>query len=140
VSVDLSNYVEVHERIKARSVRVGECLIWQGSIGSHGYGQISHRSRPVLVHRIAYIAERGAIPDGFVIDHLCRNKACVDPEHMEAVTNAVNTQRGTGARFTPEDIREIREAPGSHAAAARRWDTSRGAIANIRNGRTWANA
>jgi hypothetical protein len=50
-----------------------------------------------LVHRIAYEAERGSIPEGLVLDHLCRNRGCVNPWHLEPVTNIQNVMRGVSA-------------------------------------------
>ena len=50
----------------------------------------------VMAHRAAYEVRIGPIPDGMVIDHLCRNRACINPAHMEPVTNRENVLRGTG--------------------------------------------
>lgn len=76
------------------------CWIWVGPI-AHGYGVVNIRVcgkwRTVRAHRVAYEAMRGVIPDGLVIDHLCMNKRCVNPAHMEVVTNAENTVRATVA-------------------------------------------
>jgi hypothetical protein len=49
-------------------------------------------------HRFAYLEFVGPIPDGLVLDHLCRNKKCVNPDHLEPVTNAENLRRGRVAR------------------------------------------
>lgn len=72
------------------------CWFWQ-AVRNNGYGRF-HVSYGVSVyaHRAAYESLRGPIPTGLQIDHLCRNQACVNPRHMEAVTNRDNTIRGVG--------------------------------------------
>lgn len=74
------------------------CLEWPGNIDDHGYGY--HYERPngkrrkVMAHRAIYEATVGPIPSGLFIDHLCRNRACSQPWHLEPVTNAENIRRG----------------------------------------------
>lgn len=69
------------------------CLIWQRGVGS-GYARVSHwDSKESLVHRILYIAERGPIPEGMELDHLCNISLCVNPNHMEVVTHKENLRR-----------------------------------------------
>jgi hypothetical protein len=72
------------------------CWIWQGATGG-GYGQIRDfiNGRHVIVgaHRVSYMIHRGPIPPGLEIDHLCRNKTCVNPDHLELVTSGENTRR-----------------------------------------------
>ena len=72
----------------------GACWTWMGGDSGNGYGRFSWRGKERAAHRLAYRAARGRIPDGLEIDHLCRNRACVNPEHMEAVTRKVNALRG----------------------------------------------
>lgn len=72
----------------------GECWRWLASLNDGGYGQISINGRPHRAHRVAYELVRGPIPDGLVIDHECRNRWCVNPWHLEPVTNEVNIDRG----------------------------------------------
>lgn len=71
------------------------CWNWNGVV-SKGYGLIKVHSRSVRVHRLMYEVFVGPIPEGLVIDHLCKNKQCVNPEHLEAVTSRENTLRGEG--------------------------------------------
>lgn len=77
-----------------RYVRFGDCWEWEGACYPSGYG---HFRVTGYAHRFAYQALVGAIPKGLVIDHLCRNRACVRPEHLECVPGEVNILRGVGA-------------------------------------------
>ena len=78
-----------------------ECWIWNGGRSHKGYGMINGVSRrgdrqALYAHRVVYEALVGPIPDGLTIDHLCRNRACMNPAHMEPVTSRENTLRGFG--------------------------------------------
>lgn len=72
------------------------CWVWNASRNSDGYGRFMYRGQRGHAHRFAYEALIGPVPDGLVIDHLCRVRHCVNPAHMEAVTDRVNTLRGVG--------------------------------------------
>lgn len=71
----------------------GECLRWKGSRNWGGYGQISVGGRQQRVHRVAYELAKGPIPEGLEIDHLCRVRDCINPDHLEAVTHQENIRR-----------------------------------------------
>lgn len=71
------------------------CWRWKGHHDKDGYGRFSPNQIPVMAHRYAYEELVGPIPDGLQIDHLCRVRNCVNPLHLEAITNEENTNRGT---------------------------------------------
>ena len=69
------------------------CWLWTAKINRYGYGDFGLKKRLVKAHRFAYTVTRGPIPDGLTLDHLCRVRNCVNPNHLEAVTQRVNTLR-----------------------------------------------
>lgn len=79
---------------------ISACWVWTAMLNVSGYGAIRVGSkldgstRMVHAHRVSYELAVGPIPDGKEIDHLCRNRACINPMHLEAVTKKVNTLRG----------------------------------------------
>jgi hypothetical protein len=93
------------------------CWLYGGALMADGYARVKDASsdRALLVHRVTYEALVGPVPDGLVLDHLCRVRHCVNPQHLEPVTNVENIRRGFRARlgdrthcaegheFTPEN-------------------------------------
>lgn len=70
------------------------CWPWLGAKNQKGYGRRNFRGVVTLAHRAAYVISKGEVPDGFTIDHLCRNRACQNPAHLEAVPHRINLLRG----------------------------------------------
>lgn len=77
----------------------GGCIVWTGAL-REGYGAIHHKGRMLRAHRVAYQLLVGPIPEGLVLDHLCRNRRCINPHHLEPVTMRVNTMRSPIAPST----------------------------------------
>lgn len=71
------------------------CWLWTGNVRRDGYGRISiAHNRQELAHRLFYEQSVGPIPPGLQIDHLCRQRSCVNPRHLEVVTQQINLSRG----------------------------------------------
>lgn len=98
------------------------CWLWTQRVNNHGYGRLSTGSRKTLklhlAHRVSYETFVGPIPDGKVIDHLCRTRRCIRPDHLEPVAQQQNVLRSpiavaarwaarthcnNGHEFTPEN-------------------------------------
>lgn len=140
------------------------CWQWVGSISGDGYAQIyvskaqGGRGGNEYAHRLSFELHKGTIPHGMVIDHTCCNRSCVNPDHLEAVSNQENVKRGFqrlagtgyshsralgernhGAKLTEADVLDIRASRGvSINELARRYGVSRGTIGRVVHGHTWA--
>lgn len=86
------------ERFEAKTDTSGDCHVWTGAKSDVGYGQIRVAGKLHYAHRLAYETAHGPIPDGLVIDHACHNRACVNAEHLQAVTTKQNLENIAAAR------------------------------------------
>lgn len=79
---------------RVRQGPTSDCWPWVGTFNRSGYGRVHRWGRQEQTHRVAYELAVGPIEPGMEIDHLCRNRACCNPAHMEVVTHRENTMRG----------------------------------------------
>lgn len=81
-------------------INTDDCMLYARNLGSNGYGRtnwyINGVNTSIQVHRAMYEYFIGPIPDGLVVDHLCRTPACINPDHLEPVTQKENLDRGYG--------------------------------------------
>ncbi|EHK3197050.1 HNH endonuclease [Enterobacter hormaechei] len=85
----------------------GECLLWTGAKNSKGYPQLKSEGRIISAHRYAWEREKGQIPDGMEIDHICRNRACVNVNHLRLATRSQNMQNLSLAGRAESGVRGV---------------------------------
>lgn len=96
MSTHHQRYKTVEQRFGEKLWVEGDCIIWMGVRSGSGYGQVWIDNRHQQAHRVAYEWMRGPIPAGLTLDHLCRVRHCVNPEHLEPIANRGNILRGIG--------------------------------------------
>jgi hypothetical protein len=116
------------------------CWNWLRNMHHQGYGQVRISGRLWRAHRAVYVQARGDVPEGLVLDHLCRNRACVNPDHLEPVTHVENCRRGANQRISDEDVEAIRAATGRHADIAELFGVSKASVTAIKSNRMRAAA
>ena len=140
------------ERFEKYINRTDTCWLWTGYL-LHGYGRFRFQGREWLAHRLMYLQCYGELPKGYVIAHapiICHNPACVNPDHLEAVSREVNMshkvldgtdQRGEKngtAKLTIEQILEIRKRSNeTHTSLAKEFGVTQGHISNIIHRKKW---
>lgn len=94
----VSSFQPIEPRLWEKVQKTDSCWIWTGTKNPKGYGRIVVMGKPRPVHRVAYELVHGTISDSLHLDHLCRRRDCVRPDHLEPVTNHENALRGARAR------------------------------------------
>lgn len=152
----------IRERLAARSIPepTTGCLLW---MGAHSptilYGSVKVLGQTMVAHRVAYMVAHGAIPERWDVAHRCHNKACVNPDHLRAMTHRANKaqdrgrikaaggyldrigERNWNAKLTADDVRSIRRAAASGTAfesLASRHGVAPATISGIVHRRRWA--
>lgn len=141
----------IADLLQQRSHQENNCVLWDGAVGSHGYGAIRINKKVHLAHRVAFIISKGEIPQGKVLMHLCNNKLCINPDHLKLGTDAENLQHAydtsqrkqvsKGCRLMRQQAEEIREKYKSgkylQKDLALEYGISEGYISNIIHFRAW---
>ena len=112
------------------------CWVWKRAMNNNGYGRVTVGKRAYSAHVLYFIQAKGEVPDGLEIDHLCRVRECVNPDHLEAVTRSENMKRGSGGfkrSLTDQQIEQIKTLLKSNTQPelAAMFGVSRATIARI---------
>lgn len=118
------------------------CWKWNRSLNHKGYARCCVKGRTSLGHKLFYENKYGSVPAGMVLDHLCKNRQCVNPDHLEIVTNMINCQRGRQSKINPQAVLKIRAYCSrgiKRANIANMFNVNVSQIHRIIKGLTWAN-
>lgn len=109
-----------HPKFWAKVDKSGECWTYTGRLNAKGYAHVHHNGGKIMAHRLAYQIAVGPIPAGRYIDHICHNRACVNPAHLRPVTAKQNTENHSGAYANNRlGVRGVRKRPDSDRYEAR---------------------
>lgn len=100
------------------------CWEWELTIATNGYGQMRSDGRLRPAHRVIYEQKHGPVAPELDLDHLCRNRRCVNPDHLEPVTRSENNRRGLLGKITAEQAAAIVADPRSQTVIAREYGIS----------------
>jgi hypothetical protein len=116
------------------------CWEWLGSIRKDGYGRWCFQNKTQLAHRVMFFVVKGSWPKK-KLDHTCRNRKCVNPDHTEDTTSAINNQRGLKAKLTQEQVNLIRDsytgARGERIYFMRKFGISSSQFGRIKLNQSW---
>ena len=113
------------------------CWVWQGYCLPGGYGQVTYRRQSWLAHRLSYFRHYGELPEGDLqIHHRCANRACINPDHLEAAT-PIENRRAARTKLDPDKAKQIRELGGtlSQGEIAERFGVDRTTVGQVLRGK-----
>lgn len=85
------------DRFDGKCKQSGECKLWTGPLDRDGYGSFYFRKKGRRAHRVAYFSVHGPIPDGMVVDHICKKRHCVQPNHLRLMTMIDNVMQNSNS-------------------------------------------
>lgn len=122
------------DRFWAKVNADADCWRWMAAHSHDGYGQFSLAGKILYAHRVAWDLLIGPIPDGYQLDHLCRNRGCVNPDHLEPVLPGENTRRAPWSQVERGKASSRYRAAVTHCVHGHPFDEVNTHI-QIRNGR-----
>lgn len=114
------------------------CWLWTGFVKPDGYGSVKWRKTGAPAHRAVWESTFDIdLPEDLQLDHLCRVRRCVNPDHLEVVTAAENVRRGGNAILTRDLAEQVRNATGTQREIGMRFGISQATVSAIKVGRLW---
>ncbi len=110
-----------------------ECWLWRAPLNDSGYGSFGMQGKTYRAHRVSYVLAHGDLDRTLQIDHLCRNRACVNPAHLEPVTNQVNAKRGEAGLHRKRECAQITHCPQGHEYTPENTLLKKGANGKLRS-------
>lgn len=114
------------------------CWVWKLARNKDGYGRVRDGGTVKLAHRVEYEEQFGPIPPGLTLDHLCGERGCVNPAHLEPVSLEENRRRAGSVKLRPEDVQVIRSSGDKQRVLAERFSVSQSQISRTKARKSWA--
>lgn len=113
------------------------CWVYCGPKDLGGYGRISGFNQCYMAHRFVYEGLIGLIPAGLQLDHLCRNRSCANPAHLEPVTPVENMRRSSVPKLNWDAVYDIRQSTAPTGELAEKYGVTYQTVWNVRKGNSW---
>ena len=117
----------------------GRCWVWPYAINRRGYASLYYQGKLHRAHRVIFEVIKGRIPVDCVVDHICNNPSCVNPEHLQAIPQRHNVRRGLSCKMTvPKVVKLIKlYSKMTQKELGKKFGISQSAVTDILYGKTW---
>jgi HNH endonuclease len=140
-SLVYTSFMSLINRISQKIRKSSECWDWTGYVAKDGYGSVWLKGKPVQAHIAVYSLLIGEVPAGLQLDHLCRNRGCVNPKHLEPVSKKENQRRRIDLRLSLDAVKEIKDMYSlghTQQNIATLYGVSQSAVSRVISGEIWA--